>query len=188
MKKVDFRVGDWVVVMDYDLVPVNYDASTWDSLPCIVIGIENDRIKLESPLKICHGRPPLDSAPACQLIKITEEDGRSYCNMIFEMRKREGDKMSKEVNTRCETCGDIKQDSNGFATVNVFKDGKLLTNQNDPSDVIDYLINFEKLPKELFLIKQPDKGFGWDYLPIRFVWNERLYDIDRNINSTNKEK
>ena len=78
MSKIE--VGDWVVVMCSSLVPEEQDFSTYVGLPCVVTAIikEDSRALLQSPLKVCWGKIPLDSAPLCQLVKISSEDGDAY--------------------------------------------------------------------------------------------------------------
>ena len=66
--------------------------------------------------------------------------------------------------------------------VDVFKDGELLMNQNDPSDVADALIH-KGLAKGLFIKTEPDKGWGWDVLPMRFGWYGHFYEIKRAVAS-----
>ena len=83
IERPNFQVGDWVVVMSYHLVPLNIDASTWDGIPGIIKEIKEDRVNIESPLKICHGRPSLDNVPFCQLIKISETEGQRYVNCVI---------------------------------------------------------------------------------------------------------
>ena len=72
--------------------------------------------------------------------------------------------------------------------IDVFRDGEFLTNQNDPSDVADILTMLEKLPRELFIVEEPDKAWDWDVLPMKFVWDCHLYEIDRYKNSEEKRK
>ena len=86
--EIGFEIGDWVVLMDCDLVSPDNEPSTWHGLPCIVSGlIGKKRVKLESPLKVYHGRPPYDEAPVSQLIRITENEGLRYCKRIFQQDK-----------------------------------------------------------------------------------------------------
>jgi hypothetical protein len=73
------EIGEWVVTMCSDLVPEEQDFNTYVGLPCIVTGFkENGRVSLCNPLKGCWGKPALDEAPLCQLIKISSEDGEAY--------------------------------------------------------------------------------------------------------------
>jgi hypothetical protein len=62
-------------------------------------------------------------------------------------------------------------------TVNVSEDGKIITNENDPSDVWDYLISKKSMPKQLFLAKGSDTGLTWKDLPLRFGWNGKFYIV-----------
>jgi hypothetical protein len=63
--------------------------------------------------------------------------------------------------------------------VNVLKDGVIIHNHNDPSDAADMLINKHKIPRELFIRKQPDLGIGWENLPYSFWWDAHSYHIER---------
>jgi hypothetical protein len=72
------NVGDYVVVMHADLVPIEEDVSTYYGIPCIVHEIKGERIFLHSPLKVCWGKPPIDEAPISQLIKINSVDAEEY--------------------------------------------------------------------------------------------------------------
>ena len=80
----NFKVGDWVVVVYCDVFSkedqAQDDFSTYGGLPCVVTGIQNSgRVSLYSPMKVCLGRPPLDSAPPKQLLKISAKDGDALC-------------------------------------------------------------------------------------------------------------
>ena len=81
--KPKFKVGDWVVVMAYSLVPLDIDASTYDGVPCAIVEVKSDRAILKSPLKVCYGKPGLDSAPLCQLVKISEKEATGYVEQVL---------------------------------------------------------------------------------------------------------
>jgi hypothetical protein len=74
----EIAVGDWVVVMNDSLLPYEEDGSSYCGIPGKVASVDGDKIELYSPLKVCFGRPPVDSVPIRQLIKITEEEGNRY--------------------------------------------------------------------------------------------------------------
>lgn len=82
MNGPELRVGDWVVVMNANLVPSEYDSSTYEALPAVVTGFDGDIVNLESPIKVCWGKIPLDKAPRCQLIRVSEEEALRYVAMI----------------------------------------------------------------------------------------------------------
>jgi hypothetical protein len=82
----DFKIGDWVVVMTSMFVALELDASTYTGMPCVIREIREDGyVILDSPLKTCYGKPPIDKAPISQLLKTTEEYGRKYCDYIFSI-------------------------------------------------------------------------------------------------------
>jgi hypothetical protein len=86
------KEGDWVVVMDYELLPEGIDGSTYPGMPARVLEVNKDGCKLHSPCKVNWGKMPLDFAPLPQLIKITEEEAdrflkipkRQICNREVE--------------------------------------------------------------------------------------------------------
>ena len=70
MDTKDLQIGDWVIATSECLVPLDIDASTYVGMPCVVTDIGNDRVVVHSPLKVCFGKPPIDSIPICQLVKV----------------------------------------------------------------------------------------------------------------------
>jgi len=55
--------------------------------------------------------------------------------------------------------------------------GETFIDFNDPSDAWDYLINFAKMPSEMFIRKNPDFGWSWDDLPFKFGWKGDIYEV-----------
>jgi len=46
---------------------------------------------------------------------------------------------------------------------------------NDPSDAEDWCIVDDKMPREMFIKKEPDIGWSWEDLPFRWGWNGNIY-------------
>lgn len=84
----DIEVGDYVAVMQMDCVPFNTDGeftepSTYDGMVGIVTGFKDNKVVFESPMKLLWGKPPIDSAPCSQLIRLSPEDGKAYLDMVM---------------------------------------------------------------------------------------------------------
>lgn len=83
MKDINLKVGDWVVVMSSDFIDLDIDVSTYEGLPCVILDIKDDKAILRSPLKVCYGKPPADSAPLCQLIKVNKKECERYIKRVM---------------------------------------------------------------------------------------------------------
>jgi hypothetical protein len=82
MKKEDIQIGDWVIATAMYLVPLDIDASTYEGLPAIVTEIIGESVKVYSPLKLCHGKPPVDEIPFCQLVKLEQKSAEEFVERI----------------------------------------------------------------------------------------------------------
>ena len=86
-----------------------------------------------------------------------------------------------------------------MSTVVIKKDGRFFglgkeeggddyTDFNDPSDAWDYLISFGKMPKKMFIKKEPDLGLGWNELPLKFGWDGSIYEVYVNKDKGSMDK
>lgn len=62
--------------------------------------------------------------------------------------------------------------------VKITKNGQKVIDCNDPSDAIDHFILNEKLPREIFIKREPHTGHSWETLPWRFGWGGNFYTAE----------